>query len=136
MEQFSISGLKKIRTLNPDLIPSEVRFMASARLKINLLSPGEQVPIFGKSELKANLTPLEESAELNFNSTKYVKEEDIPFIALAFIAVDNNGLEWLIGAREPPYPKIEIIHSSGEQIAAQSGFSYKISWDFFPIRLY
>lgn len=131
MEQFSISGLKQIRSLNPDLIPSEARFMASARLNINLLSAGEQVPIFGKSGMKANLTPLDESAELSFNSIQDVGEGP-----LAFIAFDNNGSEWLIGAREPPFPKIEKTYSSGDDIAAQSGFSYKISWDFFPIRLY
>lgn len=123
---MTIPGISKIYFLNTSDLPPFLRHFPdnfATRLPVipNLMD-FSGVPLFSYSQSAEPASHLEFFSESLLRNAHY-----------AFIAVDMHHRNWLIGALEPPFPKIEIEASTAD-FSGKAGFSYKISWPNLPVK--
>lgn len=129
MEQFSLPGLRRVAAINPDALPSDIRKMQLAGMIPVIAASPSMMNIFGDSLLEFSKDADNKlSCSLSFSSLVL-----LPNIPTAFIAEDRMGQCRLIGALEPPFPKVSYTYSSGKSSADKREINYKVEWEGVPV---
>lgn len=114
-KQWSIPGISKIGIVQAKQLPPDLWEQASAGMTVPLAVIPIWIEIFGKASL--NIRMISDNvaeSKLQFNTYDEIQTEGV-----AFIAVDRSGEQRLIGALEPPYPKVSLEFSSGDSASEQ-----------------
>ncbi len=129
MEQISIPGLRQVAAISFDALPHDIRRMRIAGMTAHVAAIPAMMNIFGDSSIEWEIdADGRRSASLSFYSL-----EILPNGHFAFVAEDRMGNRWLVGAMEPPFPKVSVSASSGKGSADSRAILYKVEWEGTPI---
>lgn len=122
-----LPGIKRIGILPCAMMPANIADQYFARLTIALPSRGLEIPFCGipicESTSEYNNNGSQEKATLTFASSQFIAEK----AQLAFVVTDVNGYNYVIGAREKPYPIVSRTQNTGSPDAEGAVFSYEIT---------
>lgn len=129
MEQISIPGLRRVAAISFEALPQDIRRMRISGMTAHVAAVPLMMDIFGDSLIEWSIDAEQKrSCSLSFSSLR-----TLPNGFNAFIAEDRMGHRWLIGAAEPPFPKITANASSGKDSSDKRAIDYKIEWEGTPI---
>ena len=102
-------GIRRIAVLALSDLPPQVRMTAEAKVAVNVIAIPRDVNFFGAAEMIFT----SQAGKKQKTTIKFLTNQEIPLDNAAFIVETQSNERFLIGAREAPYPKVEIEHSTG-----------------------
>lgn len=123
----SLPGIKRIAYVEAGMLSPNVTMCAKAGMSVNVPSSIE-MDFYDDPECTCHRTnehnATMETANLLFHSTTALG----PDTDYAFVVTDQYDNSYLIGAYEPPYPKIEQTQSFGSPAGEPHGITYEIEY--------
>ena len=109
---LSLPGIRFIGVVDCEKLQPGQREASLAGLIVAAHTAVEEVP-FVNATVEAvgecsRGAPVE-TATLKFRTSKFLRIE----IQLGFVVTDITGQSWLIGAAEPPFPKVSLTRKTG-----------------------
>lgn len=108
----TLPGIRFVGALDCEKLQPDLREMAQARLTVAAHTAIEELP-FANATVESvteysHGAPIE-TATLKFRTSQVLRID----IQLGFVVTDVYGNSWLIGAAEPPYPKVSLTRKTG-----------------------
>lgn len=109
---LSLPGIRFIGVVDCEKLQPGLREASLAGLIVAAHTAVEEVP-FVNATVEAvgecsRGAPVE-TATLKFRTSKFLRID----IQLGFVVTDITGKSWLIGAAEPPFPKVSLTRKTG-----------------------
>ena len=122
-----IPGIREIRMVKCADLPANVMFQSMVGCVIGLALPSTVIPFFGKPTLKWEGTEVnggrQEKSTLEFASDFHIPTGE----RVAFVVSCVSGRQYLIGSREPKFPKVEYSNTTGTPGGDRAVMTYKIT---------
>lgn len=109
---LSLPGIRFIGVVDCEKLQPDLREASLAGLTVAAHTAVEEVPFVNATvEVVGECShgaPME-TATLKFRTSDFLRIE----IQLGFVVTDITGQSWLIGAAEPPFPKVSLTRKTG-----------------------
>lgn len=130
---WKLPSLKSVSIVECAYLSPDITKMVLAGMEVSVLAEPQTLHKLERSYLsyQRDLKSISGKSELYFESESDI-ESDSP---IAFIAEEHSGDRWLIGAFEPPFPKVEIKHETGDNPKSVSKYSCSVTWDGVPAKV-
>lgn len=127
MNTQSIPGITKIGYLECSKLSPQLTLKSIAGLPIAIFSDITYVTFSGEPTCEAvssdDNNGRSEKTSLKFTTTQHIPD-DVP---IAFVICCANGQDYVIGAKERPFPIVKITKSTGTAKGDASSFRVEIS---------
>lgn len=127
MQTNTLPGIVKIQMVRCFDIQPHVMLTSICGAVVALALPAVQVKFFGQPSLKWDGSKVngarQEKSTLEFSTTDKLPEGEW----LAFVLTVASGKQYLVGAREPKYPKINYSETAGAPDGEAALRTYKIT---------
>lgn len=122
-----LPGVRAIGWLDCRLLQRRVDLHGICRTKVPVLTAVERINFF--DEPTCSCKTLRESGLVTATaSLKFHSDALLPIHRdLGFVVTDQSGNNYLIGCKEPPFPKVEVEMSAGAPDGDGAGFFYTVS---------
>lgn len=125
---FQIPGLRRIAFIDPADLPPFIREMAKTGIQPVIASPLRDIDFFGEAVLSFTLSKDgKEQTKLSFSSS-----DSIPFRDVAFVVEDQLGQRRVVGSLEPPFPKLDVVKTTGGGPGQKRNTEYTVTWTGYP----
>ena len=123
---YLLPGIQSIGWVECEKLQSNVALNGICGNRIPVLTEIHPVPFFGQASCECSETKesggVVATATLKFNS-----DEVLPLHQhVGFVVTDNNGENWLIGSKEPPFPVIKMRICFGDCDGERAGAEYEV----------
>lgn len=122
-----LPGVKAIGWVDCEKLPRRVDLHGICRTPVPVLTAINPVEFFDEPDCRCKT--VKESGSFTDTATlKFSCGELLPIhLHIGFVVTDTNGKSWLIGAKEAPFPKLNVEHRLGECDGDAAGFQYEIT---------
>lgn len=122
-----LPGVKAIHWLDCRHLPRRVDLHGICRMPVPVLTALSAVGVFDDAQCSC-VTEREGGSFQDTATLKFLTHELLPIhLKLGFAVTDVNDKCWLIGSKEPPFPKVKVEHRCGLPDGDGAGFFYEIS---------
>ena len=122
-----LPGIKNIYWVECSKLPPRIDLQAVGELPIALLTDLNEITFFGSSDCRC-VTEKENNGWSQKATIRFRTGSELPFYNnLAFAVTDVNGISFIIGARERPFPVVKCEYNAGSPSGEPAGFTYEIS---------
>ena len=129
MEHISIPGLHRIAAIRHEALPPLIRNLREAGMTAHVAAVPVLMDHFGDSQLEWEINADgKRSLTLSFSSLMPLGPHHT-----AFVVEDRMHNRWLVGAAEPPFPKVTVNATSGKGSADTRAMRYAVEWEGTPI---
>lgn len=127
-DNIKIPGIRRIYVVSADVLPPDI----CKQHKAGIIPVVNDLPFaadfFAESEVSCSVEPGgKEKSELKFSTF-----DAIPFFNIAFVAEDQKGQRFLMGAAEAPV-SVKFSGSSGAKTADKVKSEYTVTWNHLPV---
>lgn len=106
-----------------------IRSLREAGMTAHIAALPVMMGHFGDSQLEWEINADgKRSVKLSFYSLESIRPQ-----YTAFIVEDRMHNRWLVGAAEPPFPKVAVKAASGKGSADTRALRYEVEWEGTPI---
>lgn len=122
-----LPGIKKIGWVECSRLPRQIAMAGLSRLTVPIPADINFFSFFGSPEC-SRTTEKENNGLVQSASLKFVAAEELPYERhIAFIVVDANGKNYVIGSHEKPYPVVKIEKTAGSPDGSAAGYLHEIT---------
>lgn len=124
----SLPGIQDVWYIKRDFLPDDVVYRAVAGIPVSLLHAPTTINM--KDEAACEV-------EQSFDNNSYIEKTRLTFLTLdevpteqhpAFVIRTISGEDFVIGAKERPYPTVKITRSTGQLDGVPSVRKYEVSF--------
>lgn len=122
-----LPGVRAVYWLNCDKLPNRVDLRGICRMTVPILTDSPQMPIANGAECGC-VTEQEGRGFSETASLKFFSDELVHLhVHTGFVVEDVEGNTFLIGSKEPPFPKIKIERRLGSPSGDSAGYAYEVT---------
>jgi hypothetical protein len=121
-----LPGISAIYHLDCRNLIENIALRGICEMPVPVLTALNEVEIFDEAECSCK-TQRDGASHQDTVSLKFLSNVLLPIHqALGFVVIDVNGKSYLIGAKEPPYPVVEVENRCGLPDGDGAGFYYEV----------
>lgn len=122
-----LPGVKSIGCVDCLKLVDNVALRGICRMLVPVMTDVQMVEVFDEAECSCK-TERDNRQNTDTASLKFLAPELLPIhLHLGFVVTDVNDKQYLIGAKEPPYPQVKIEHRCGLPSGDGAGFFYEVT---------
>lgn len=122
-----LPGVKNLYWVECSKLPPRIDLQALGDLPVALLADLNEIAFLGNADCRC-VTEKENNGWRQKASIKFRTGDKLPFCNnVAFVVTDVNGISYLIGAKELPFPVVRFEYNGGTPSGDPAGFTYEIS---------
>lgn len=122
-----LPGIKQIGWVECKYLPRRVDLHGITQTPVSILTSIHKLNFFDNPDCRCKTEKVSgnfsDTASLKFHSNQLIRIDK----QIGFVVTDINDVSYLIGGKEPPFPKISVEQSTGSCNGDAAGYYYEIS---------
>ncbi|MCH5234753.1 MAG: hypothetical protein J1E16_05615 [Muribaculaceae bacterium] len=122
-----LPGVKNIYWVECSKLPSRIDLQSVGDIPVSLLADLNDITFFGSVDCRC-VTEKENNGWKQKSTLKFRTADELPFYNhIAFVVTDVNGISYIIGSKEHPFPVVKSEYNTGVPSGDPAGLTYEIS---------
>ncbi len=122
-----LPGVKAVHWLDCQHLPQRVDLHGICRMPVPVLTALSPVGLFDDAECSCT-TEREGGSFQDTATLKFLTHELLPLsLKIGFVVTSVEGKSYLIGSKEPPYPRVKVEQRCGLPGGDSAGYLYEIT---------
>ncbi len=124
-----LPGIRRIQVVDCNLLPPNVALKSEANLPISILADTVEISFIGNPQCERN-SENDNNSTSEKTTLEFLTVEEFPFYKgnFAFIITCVSRESYLIGAREAPFPIVNVKQKTGTPSGDSAGYEVEVSF--------